>query len=216
MNPKIQRDLKRCVGGRQFEGGNGVPDRKRDEQGSLLGLLPTPRLLQSLPPRAGSGRPGRSSLEETVFRRLELGLRGWGPGRGRRAANLQIGLGSVGVRGTGGLREPGRGAGPRSGGTGSCPHGGRPASLHHQERAGFWARAPFPRKEGPGSSTPYLATLSGILTPAGSGFHLGQGWGRGRALGRGPGPRSPGRQLGRAGPALGGAAGPGGHRGPPS
>lgn len=73
----------------------------------------SPRPASSVPATRSPLRETRTQqLEETVLlRRLELGLRGWGPGRGRRAANLQIGLGSVGVRGTGGLGDPGRGAG---------------------------------------------------------------------------------------------------------
>lgn len=57
MDPKIQRDLKRRVGGRQFEGGKGVPDRRGDEQGSLLGLLPTPGFFSPRHPEPAPGDP---------------------------------------------------------------------------------------------------------------------------------------------------------------
>lgn len=107
------------MGGREFEEGKRVPDRKGDEHGSLWGLLPTPGFFS--PRHQSRLRETRAQqLEETVLRRLELGLRGWGPGRGRRVANLQIGLGSVGVRGTGGLGEPGRGAGTAEGRNGAA------------------------------------------------------------------------------------------------
>lgn len=75
-----------------------------------MGLLPTPGFLRPRHPEPAPADPD-AAARGAGARRLELGLRGWGPGRGRRAANLQIGLGSVGVRGTGGLGEPGRGAG---------------------------------------------------------------------------------------------------------
>ena len=61
INPEIQRDLKRRVGGRQFKGGKGVPDRRGEGRGSLLSV--------------SSPRPGFSVL--TAPSRLrELGTPG--------------------------------------------------------------------------------------------------------------------------------------------
>lgn len=129
VNPEIQRDLKSRVGGRQFKEGKGAPSRRGDGRVSLLSVS-SPRPGSSVLAAWSRLRElGTQRLEETILPPLELGLRGWGPSRGRRAAKLQIGLGSVGVRATGAAGEPGRGArAARAAERGSCPHR-RPPSL---------------------------------------------------------------------------------------
>lgn len=120
-------------------------------------------------------------------------MRGWGPSKGRRAAKLQIGLGSVGVRATGGVRELGRGARAARALSGAAvPTGGRPASLHCQERTGFQGEcAAFPGKDiWSLKPPPGLCPDPEKKQARGAAPDSSEGRSRGPEPGRGPGPRS--------------------------
>lgn len=127
---------------------------------------------------------------------------------------MQIGLGSLGVRGTGGLGEPGRGAGPWRGGTGAASPR-RPPSFSPSPGESWLS----------GESTASPGRWTWSLNPPPGQALWDPDTGR-EQLPSGPGaeqePGSRARawaavphwQPGRAGPALGGAAGRSGHRGP--
>lgn len=59
INPQIQRDLKSRVGGRQLEGGRGSLTVGGTDWARFSQSPPHALLLQSSPPRAGSGSWGR-------------------------------------------------------------------------------------------------------------------------------------------------------------
>lgn len=80
MDPKIQRDLKRRVGGRQFEGGKRVPDRWEDGLGSLVGLLPMPGFFNPRHPEPAPGDPDVAARGDGA-----PGVWNWGCGGGGRA-----------------------------------------------------------------------------------------------------------------------------------
>lgn len=141
-------------------------------------------------------------LEETVLRASGIGAAGVGAGPGAASGQL-----ANWIRERGGERHPrAGGAGPRGPGRGtkepgSCPHGGRPASLHHPERAAAQllsitrAEEPGPLahhrvhdlwdpdtgRERPPSRPgaepgPALGRRPGPLNPAGSRAGLGRLW----------------------------------------
>lgn len=128
INLEIQRDLKRRVGGRQFKGGKGVPDRRGDGRGSLLCVSSHARVSQSSPPGAGSGSWGRRARGNGP---PASGTGAAGVGAEPRAARGQVAnwIRERGGESHGRMREQGGGA--RAAGVaerGSCPHR-RPPSL---------------------------------------------------------------------------------------
>lgn len=128
INLEIQRDLKRRVGGRQFKGGKGVPDRRGDGRGSLLCVSSHARVSQSSPPGAGSGSWGRRARGNGP---PASGTGAAGVGAEPRAARGQVAnwIRERGGESHGRVREQGGGA--RAAGAaerGSCPHR-RPPSL---------------------------------------------------------------------------------------
>lgn len=176
--------------------------------GSLLSVFSPHPGSSVLASRSRLRELGTPPLEETILPPLELGLRGWGPSRGRRAAKLQIGLGSVGVRAAGGVGERGRGPGPPEPPSGAAVSTrGRPAFLHRQERTGVQGERAASPREDVGFLKPRLGPCPDPEKPRAPAAapHSGKGRSRGPALGRGPGPRSRAGRRGRAGPALGGA-----------
>lgn len=128
INPEIQRDLKSRVGGRQFEGGKGVPDRRGDGRGSLLSVS-SPRPGSSvLAAGSRSGSWGHKARGEDP---PASGTGAAGAGAERRAARGQVAnwIRERGGESPGRGGELGRGArAARAANRGSCPHR-RPPSL---------------------------------------------------------------------------------------
>lgn len=209
------------MGGRQFEGGKRVPDRRGDGRSSLLSVSSPRQLPRSSPPGAGSGSWGRTARGDDP---PASGTGTAGVGTELRAARGQVAnwirerggenLGRVGSRAEGpGPPEPPSGE--------AVPTSGRPVFLHRADGRGFQGK----RTGSPGED---ICSLKPLLCPCpdpkktqalGAAPRSDAGRSRGPAPGRGPGPRSRagGRASGRAraGSGLGGAGGGGRHPGSP-